>query len=226
VAAAPVLLAAALMSQPAAAGVFSATAGATLGYSLQAGAMPDISFQHTPTVNLFDAAVGDASLTPGVDSFVLASNVAGNGEVADSNTESDLVITIENLTRDTVELAWALDFDLGVSAAYALPGESAYAEAFISLFSDGFVLDGDADLDELLEVDADSLDTPPDALAGNRAFTLELLDGETAEVMLTIGTYGYATGTEVTVPAPPAFALFGLGLGLLGLRRATARRSV
>lgn len=87
--------------------------------------MPDISYEHTPTINLFDAATGDASLTPGVDSFVLASNVDGNGEVANSNTESDLVITIENLTGDIVELAWALDFGLGVSAAYALPGESA-----------------------------------------------------------------------------------------------------
>lgn len=88
------------------------------------------------------------------------------------------------------------------------------------------MLAGDADLDELLEVDADSLDAPPGALAVNRAFALELLDGETAEVMLTIGTYGYATGTEVTVPAPPALALFGLGLGLFGLRRVTVMRSV
>ena len=210
------LLVGALSAQPATAGIFSAAADARLGYSLGAGALPSISFVHSPTTNLFDAANGIATLTQDGNDFVLKSTVSGNGEVTDSNTESDLVITIDNQTGNTVELTWLLSYSLDASAAYALAGESAYAEAFIDLFTDGYLLSGDADLNALLEADPDINGSPPN-FADSLSFRLELLNGDLVEIALTIGTYGYASGSAV--PAPPVLALFGLGLGVLGWRQ-------
>jgi hypothetical protein len=103
--AAALALAGVLSAQPAAAGIFSAFADATLGYTLGAGTLPDISYAYTPTVDPSAPATGDATLTLAGDDFVVASSIHGNGEVAASSTESDLVITIENLTGGPVELA-------------------------------------------------------------------------------------------------------------------------
>jgi uncharacterized protein (TIGR03382 family) len=217
-AAAVALLAGALIAQPAAAGIFSAVADARLGYSLGSGALPSISYDHTPTVGLSDSAVGAATLTLGSNDFVLASSVGGNGEIGASSTESALVVTIENLTGAAVELIWELTFNLGAASAYALAGESAYAEAFISLFTDGDLIAGSADLNELIEADAD-VDGAPPARGDRLSFTLALADGDSVQIDLTVGTFGTATGTEVQVPAPPLPALLGLGLGLLGWRR-------
>lgn len=221
------IVVAGLTATPASAGVFAADASARLDLTGLVGASAGLDFTVVDTLSGTERRASgnggaDASLSYTDDPLglgvgfnaLLAADVAGGGDAdADAEATSQLLFEIANDTGDLVQLSYALVYALDASA----DGPGAYAEALLNLFVDGVLIDGDALIDGGGVFRRNLIADPDGGIASNPvdstlAFTLEIEDGDYAEIELVLNGYGNA------VPAPPALLLFAAGLGLLRLR--------
>lgn len=224
------IVVAALTATPARAGVFAADASARLDLTGLVGDTAGLDFTVVDTFSGTKRRAGgngganpslsytDDPLGLGVGfNALLAADVAGSGD-ADAEATSQLLFEIANDTGDLVELSYALVYALEASA----DGPGTYAEALLNLFVDGVLIDGDALIDSGGVFRRNLLADPDGGIGANPvastlAFTLEIEDGDYAEIELVLNGYGNA------VPAPSALLLFSAGLGLLGATRRIAR---
>jgi hypothetical protein len=166
---------------------------------------------------------GDASADAGVavlggsDPFGFELNadsfIDGEGD-ADAFADAYATVEIFNDSGADVEIDFEFLWDLEATAERISGSADAISDAFVDMFVDGVVIDG---TDSAFEaVTADAIIGPlADAAAGDGSFTLLLTPGETAFIDIVASSFGES------VPAPPALALMGLGLGVLGwVRRA------
>lgn len=120
---------------------------------------------------------------------------------------SSATLTIAGITRN-INLAY-VDTDSGVDAddfGVGVDGSGGFT------FADGDLISWSGSLVANIDIDDISLEGNPTTInTSSYGSSGTLLD-------LTINI-GSASGTSGTVPAAPALALFGLGLGLLGIRR-------
>ncbi|HCS90777.1 MAG: hypothetical protein N838_31000 [Thiohalocapsa sp. PB-PSB1] len=116
-------------------------------------------------------------------------------------------------------LDYALTYSAVGTAAIAASGDDAYAEAFVDLFVDGVVLQGIGSVSDIAIADI----TGTDRVADMTSFSIELPAGQSAEILLTIGAFGTATGAAVPVPSALLLMLPGLAvLRLQAVRRPAA----
>ncbi len=178
---------------------FFASGNAAAG--AQALVFPDTDGGETGDfVSLFAAADGTADPTP------------APGSLASSFALTDGVLVVENQGTGPVEVQFALEFTVSAFADVNDSLEDAFAEATVDLSGDaqGFWI---ANADTLIG-------DPGEEISNTFNFSIELDQGEFAELFLLADASGEAFSQVPVAGALPLMALGLLGLGLINRRRA------